>query len=173
MLEEHGLKLDTDDIARTWINKLPAGATFTAEREAYIKLLKNMNFDYQWGGERKFDIDTLSDNEFNDWIGAQIRIDMYGWVLPGNPAIAADLARKDARLSHRGCAVECSAYIAALAALIPVKEIYLSSKECEFNDCNHINNKGCNVIKKLNDGEISQSRYNNFIKFRDSVLNDE
>ena len=29
-----------------------------------------MNFDYQWGGERKFDIDTLSDNEFNDWIGA-------------------------------------------------------------------------------------------------------
>ena len=94
----------------------PAGATFTAEREAYIKLLKNMNFDYQWGGERKFDIDTLSDNEFNDWIGAQIRIDMYGWVLPGNPAIAADLARKDARLSHRGCAVECSAYIAALAA---------------------------------------------------------
>ena len=70
MLEEHGLELDTDDIARTWINKLPAGATFTAEREAYIKLLKNMNFDYQWGGERKFDIDTLSDNEFNDWIGA-------------------------------------------------------------------------------------------------------
>jgi ribosome biogenesis GTPase len=53
------------------------------------------------------------------------------------------------------------------------KEIYLSSKECEFNDCNHINNQGCNVIKKLNDGEISQSRYNNFIKFRDSVLNDE
>ena len=54
------------------------------------------------GRERKFDIDTLSDNEFNDWIGAQIRIDMYGWVLPGNPAIAADLARKDARLSHEG-----------------------------------------------------------------------
>ena len=129
MLEEHGLKLDTDDIARTWINKLPAGATFTAEREAYIKLLENMNFDYQWGGERKFDIDTLSDNEFNDWIGAQIRIDMYGWVLPGNPAIAADLARKDARLSHRGCAVECSAYIAALAALIPVKEKRIDAVE--------------------------------------------
>jgi len=53
------------------------------------------------------------------------------------------------------------------------KEIYESSKECEFNDCNHINNKGCNIIKKLNDGEISQSRYNNFIKFRDSVLYDE
>lgn len=53
------------------------------------------------------------------------------------------------------------------------KEIYEYSKECEFNDCNHMNNKGCNIIKKLNDGQLSQSRYNNFIKFRDSILNDE
>jgi hypothetical protein len=28
---------------------------------------------YQFGGERKFDLDLISDNEFNDWIGAQIR----------------------------------------------------------------------------------------------------
>ena len=122
MLEEHGLNLETDDIARSWINRLPAGATFTAEREAYITLLRNMNFDYQFGGERKFDLDELSDNEFNDWIGAQIRIDMYGWVLPGKPHLAAELARKDARLSHRGCAVECAAFLAALGALIPSVE---------------------------------------------------
>lgn len=77
MLEEHGINIDTDDVARTWINKLPGGATFTAEREAYISLLKNMNFSYQFGGERKFELEALSDNEFNDWIGAQIRIDMY------------------------------------------------------------------------------------------------
>ena len=78
-----------------------------------------MDFAYQFGGERKFDLDLISENEFNDWIGAQIRVDMYGWVLPGNPSLAADLARRDAQLSHRGCAVECSAYIAALAACIP------------------------------------------------------
>ena len=39
MLENHGLDLTTDDVARSWINLLPAGATFTAEREAYLKLL--------------------------------------------------------------------------------------------------------------------------------------
>ena len=50
-----------------------------------------------------------------------------------NPAIAADLARKDARLSHRGCAVECSAYIAALAALIPVKEKRIDAVEEALN----------------------------------------
>jgi len=48
-------------------------------------------------------------------------------------------------------------------------EIYMSSRNCKFNDCNHINNKGCNVIKHLYDGVISKSRYNNFIKFRDGL----
>ena len=138
MLEEHGLNIDTDDIARTWINKLPAGATFTAEREAYINLLKKMDFGYQFGGKRGFDIEEINDNEFNDWIGAQIRIDMYGWVLPGQPVKAAELARRDASLSHRGCAVECSAYIAALAALIPICENRLSAvqKAIELIDKN-------------------------------------
>ena len=119
MLEQYGLDLTTDDVARSWINMLPAGATFTAEREAYIKILENINFSYQFGGERDFDLNIASDNKFNDWIGAQIRIDMYGWTLPGKPEKAAQLARTDAKLSHRGCAVECSAFIAALAAAIP------------------------------------------------------
>ena len=47
-------------------------------------------------------------------------------------------------------------------------EILKSSKDCKFNNCNHINNDGCNVIKDLLDGVIDKSRYNNFIKFRDS-----
>ena len=46
-------------------------------------------------------------------------------------------------------------------------EIFTFAKECKFNDCNHINNEGCAVITKLMNGEINESRYNNFIKFRD------
>ena len=29
MLERHGIDIDTDDVARSWINLLPVGATFT------------------------------------------------------------------------------------------------------------------------------------------------
>ena len=47
-------------------------------------------------------------------------------------------------------------------------EIHESSKSCKYNDCNHINNDGCNVIKDVINGVISKSRYNNFIKFRDN-----
>jgi len=48
------------------------------------------------------------------------------------------------------------------------EEIFELSKNCKFNDCNHINNQGCKVIEGLANGVISKSRYNNFIKFRDS-----
>ena len=49
------------------------------------------------------------------------------------------------------------------------EEIFELSKNCKFNDCNHINNQGCKVVEGLANGVISKSRYNNFIKFRDSI----
>ena len=46
-------------------------------------------------------VTECADNQYNDWIGAQIRADLYGWVCPDRPTLAADLARRDAALSHR------------------------------------------------------------------------
>ena len=48
-------------------------------------------------------------------------------------------------------------------------EIYESSKLCKFSNCNHKGDEGCNVIPMINNGEISKSRYNNFIKFLEQV----
>ena len=45
------------------------------------------------------------------------------------------------------------------------EEIHNASKYCKFNNCNHIDNEGCNITKKLLNDEINESRYNNFIKF--------
>ena len=47
------------------------------------------------------------------------------------------------------------------------EEILVAAKYCKFSDCNHINNEGCFVLESLANGQINQSRYNNFIKFRD------
>lgn len=119
MLEEHGLELTTAHVARSWLRLLPASATFTAERAAYKTLLERAHDHFSFGAEPGFDLDECSDNEFSDWIGAQIRADVYGWVCPGRPELAAELARRDARLSHRNEGVHGAAFVAALGAAIP------------------------------------------------------
>ncbi|MDH3585546.1 MAG: ADP-ribosylglycohydrolase family protein [Gammaproteobacteria bacterium] len=122
LLEDKGVELRTDDVARAWLRLLPAGTTWTAERHAYRVLLDNMADEFVNGEAPGFDLSLCSDSDYNEWIGAQIRADLYGWVCPGRPALAADLASRDAVLSHRGEGVHGAAFIAALAAVIPVSD---------------------------------------------------
>jgi ADP-ribosylglycohydrolase len=119
LLEAHGADLQTVDVARAWLKYLPVAMTFTAERAAYRILLNNAQEWFPEGAEAGFDLSECSDNPYNDWIGAQIRADLYGWVCPGNPELAARLARADAELSHRDDGVLGAVFVAVMGALIP------------------------------------------------------
>jgi ADP-ribosylglycohydrolase len=120
MLEEHGAELTTADVARAWLRLLPAAATFTAERAAYRTLLSRASEHFCFGSEPGFDLAECADNPYSDWIGAQIRADVYGWVCPGRPELAAQLAQQDAALSHREDGIHGAVFVAALGAAIPV-----------------------------------------------------
>ena len=100
LLEDHGLELSTADVARAWLQLIPAGATFTAERAAYRTLLERADLGFTFGTEPGFDLAECADNEWSEWIVGQIRADLYGWVCPGQPGVAADLARRDAAMQH-------------------------------------------------------------------------
>jgi ADP-ribosylglycohydrolase len=119
LLEEHGVDLSTGDVARAWLRRLPAGATFTAERAAYLTLLARAHEWFVFGADPGFDLTECAANEYREWIGAQIRADLYGWVCPGRPVLAAELARRDAALSHGGDGVHGAAFVAAVGAAIP------------------------------------------------------
>jgi len=119
MLESHGAKLSTVDVARAWMNKLPVGMTFTAERAAYRTLLMESHEWFSMGAEPGFDLAECADNEFSDWIGAQIRADVYGWVSAGNLDLAARLVTADASLSHRGDGVYGAVIVSTWGAAIP------------------------------------------------------
>ena len=119
LLEERGTDLATEDVARAWLRYLPAGYTFTAEREAYRTLLARTPTGFAQGLAAGFDVRECAKNDYADWIGAQIRADVYGWVCPGQPALAADLARRDAELSHEGEGVYGAMLVAALGAALP------------------------------------------------------
>ena len=118
LLEQHGDNLQTLDVARAWLQHLPVGQTFTAERAAYKILLERGSEWFPEGADPKFDLTQCANNPFNDWIGAQIRADVYGWVCPGNAAKAARLVRADAELSHQNEGVWGAVLVAALGAAL-------------------------------------------------------
>ncbi|PZF81633.1 ADP-ribosylglycohydrolase family protein [Jiangella anatolica] len=106
LLENHGAGFTTDDVAESWLASLPAGRVFTAERVAYRNLLL---------GHLPPATATVR-NPFRDWIGAQIRGDVFGWARPGDPAGAAELAWRDAVLSHTRNGVYGELFAAAACA---------------------------------------------------------
>jgi ADP-ribosylglycohydrolase len=106
VLEEHGRDLTSADVAQAWLDWLPAGRVFTAERVAYRNLLLGLTPPET----------ALRHNPFREWIGAQIRTDVYGWACPGRPAAAAALAYRDAVVSHVGDGVSGAMWVAALTA---------------------------------------------------------
>lgn len=103
LLEGVGRDFTTDDVAQSWLNNLPGGRVFTAERIVYRNLLDG--YEPVEAGEVQ--------NPFKDWIGAQIRTDLYGWTTPGNPEAAARLAWTDARLSHGRSGLYGAMFVAA------------------------------------------------------------
>lgn len=118
LLEQHGAAMTTTDVARAWLKHLPLASTFTAERAAYKALLERGSEWFPEGRDLGFDINQCADNPYNDWIGAQIRADVYGWVCPGNPELAAQLAEQDASLSHKEDGVYGAVWVAVMGALL-------------------------------------------------------
>lgn len=106
LLERHGSGFTTDDVAQLWLDNLPAGRVFTAERAAYRNVLD----------ARPVPETATHHNPFREWIGALIRADVFGWVSPGDVRTAARLAWVDARLSHTRNGVYGAMWAAALAS---------------------------------------------------------
>ena len=106
VLEAHGPAFGPDDVAAEWLRRLPFMAVYTAERAAYRNLI---------AGHRPPRTATLI-NPYREWIGAQIRVDAYGYASPGDPERAAAMAFADASLSHTSNGIYGAMWAAALIA---------------------------------------------------------
>ncbi|MCP3756554.1 ADP-ribosylglycohydrolase family protein [Streptomyces sp. TBY4] len=106
LLQRHGKNFTTADVGRLWLDELPAGRTFTAERVAYRNLLQGLEPPAT----------ATHHNPFREWIGALIRADVHGWTNPGAPAAAAAQAHRDAALTHTGNGVHAAGFVAAATA---------------------------------------------------------
>ncbi|WP_369168642.1 ADP-ribosylglycohydrolase family protein [Streptomyces sp. R28] len=106
LLRRHGKTFTTTDVARLWLDELPPGRTFTAERIAHRNLLLGIEPPHT----------ARHRNPFREWIGALIRADVHGWTNPGNPAAAAEQAHRDATLTHTANGVYAAMFTAAVIA---------------------------------------------------------
>jgi ADP-ribosylglycohydrolase len=107
VLEGHGPGFGPMNVAAEWLDHLPFTQVYTAERVAYRNLIQG-----------KAAPETASHrNPYREWIGAQIRADMWGYVSPGEPGRAVRLAYQDASLSHTQNGIYGEMWAAALIAI--------------------------------------------------------
>lgn len=106
ILETHGFGFGPQDVAAEWLDHLPFAKTYTAERVAYRNLVQGLQPPET----------ATHRNPYREWVGAQIRGDIWGYVSPGSPRRAATLAFRDAALSHTANGIYGELWSAALCA---------------------------------------------------------
>lgn len=131
VLEQHGTQVTREQIQDAWVHHLPIGTTFGPERmqlvNAGLHTLLPMSIliteesppplaapDFErW-------VTTLNPND--ELCGALIRADAYGYACPGQPALAAELAWRDAGFTHRRTGIYGAMFVAAAIATAMVTD---------------------------------------------------
>lgn len=137
---EKGYDVSSADIAEEWVARIPLG--FTAEGVA-LRNLKQGIYPPQSGYEN---------NAMREWIGAQMRGAVCGIIAPGDVKTAAELAFKDAQISHTNSGIlgevfnavmvsmafvetDCKTILRKAIDLMPVDSQYRSAVEFAWKAC--------------------------------------
>lgn len=107
VIEQYGRDFTPYDMSRAWMALQPKDSYCTAERRAFINFVAG--FTPPESAKYK--------NAYREWIGAQIRGDYFGYINPQNPTVAADMAFRDASISHIKNGIYGEMWASAMIAL--------------------------------------------------------
>ena len=112
LIENYGRDFTPENVSRVWLDYQPMRAYWTAERAAYRNFVAGYLPPYS----------AVYKNPYREWIGAQIRGDYYGYINPGNPELAAEMAWRDACISHVKNGIYGEMFVAAMLACAAVTD---------------------------------------------------
>ena len=112
IIEKYGRDFTPADVAKTWLNCQPKDAYCTAERVAYCNFVNGFQPP----------MSAMYQNAYREWIGAQIRGDYFGYINPGKPELAAEMAWRDACISHVKNGIYGEMFIAAMLSVAAVTD---------------------------------------------------
>lgn len=104
--EKYGKDFTPYDVSITWMGSQTKYAYYTAEHVAFCNFIKGFTPPNS----------AVYKNHYREWIGAQIRGDYWGYINPGNPELAAEMAWRDASISHVKNGIYGEMFIAAMIA---------------------------------------------------------
>ena len=110
--EKYGKDFTPYDVSIAWMDSQPKFAYCTAERVAFCNFVKGYTPPES----------AVYKNPYREWIGAQIRGDYWGYINPGNPELAAEMAWRDASISHVKNGIYGEMFIAAMLAAAAVTD---------------------------------------------------
>lgn len=106
IIEKYGRNFTSYDVSRTWLALQSKDAYCTAERVAFCNFVKGFAPPES----------AIYKNPYREWIGAQIRGDYFGYINPANPETAAEMAFRDACISHTKNGIYGEMFVAAMIA---------------------------------------------------------
>jgi len=104
VVERKGRDFAARDLGLEWVERIPT--SYTAERIAIENLKRGIMPPDS----------ALTDNPYREWIGGQMRGEVWGLLCPGRPADAVEYAYRDAIVSSERNGVYGELYDAALVA---------------------------------------------------------
>ena len=112
LIDRCGREFTPADVGNLWLSSQAKDAYCTAERVAFRNLVNGYAPPAS----------AISKNPYREWIGAQIRGDYFGYINLGNPELAAEMAWRDACISHVKNGIYGEMFIAAMIACAAVCE---------------------------------------------------
>ena len=155
VIQEYGRNFTPFDVSRAWLAWQPKDAYCTAERVAFCNFVKGYAPPES----------AAYKNPYREWIGAQIRGDYFGYINPGNPELAAEMAWRDASVSHIKNGIYGEMFVAAMLAVAAqtadVKEIILGGL-AEIPHTSRLYEAVMAVVKDFENGVEQKDFFRNF-----------